>query len=60
MNYRDVHLLSTRISGEDIDIILSVELVLKSSTQQQRLTTVKELPVMWVFWAFVKIPDVDC
>ena len=34
MNYRDVHLLSTCISGEDIEIIiiLSVELVIKSDT----------------------------
>ena len=60
LNYRDVRLLSTSISGEDIEIILSVELVLKSSTQQQRLTTVKVPPVTRVFWAFVKIPDVDC
>ena len=30
LNYRNVYLLSTSISGEDIDIILSIELVLKS------------------------------
>ena len=60
LNYRDVYLLSNSISRENIEIILSVESVTESWTQQQRLTTVKELPVMWVFWAFVKIPDVDC
>jgi hypothetical protein len=61
LSYRDVYLHSTSISRENIDIVLSIELVLKSQTQlHQRLTTVKEPPVMTGFWAFAKKPDPDC
>jgi hypothetical protein len=61
LSYRDVYLHSTSISRENIDIVLSIELALKSQTQlQQRLTTVNEPPVTRIFWAFVKKPDPDC
>ena len=63
LNYRDVYLHSTSITGsrENIDIVLSIELVLKSQTQpQQKLTNIKELSVMSVFWAFAKKPELDC
>jgi hypothetical protein len=62
LNYRDGCRLSTSISRENIDIvILSIELVLNSLMQQQTpTTTLKEPPVMRVFWAFVKKPELDC
>ena len=60
LRYRDVYLNSTSTSRENIDIVLSIELELKSQTQlQQRLTT-KVLSMMRVFWAFARIPDADC
>ena len=53
--------MHSSISRENIDIqILPLELVLKSDIQQQQRLTVKELPVMRVFWAFAKKPDTDC
>ena len=58
LSYRDVYMHSTSISK---DIVLCIELVLKSWTQlQQKLTTVKEPPVIRVFCAFEKKPDLDC
>ena len=58
MSHKDVYLLFTSISD---NIVLFIELVLKSWTQlQQKLTTVKEPPVIRVFCAFEKKPDLDC
>ena len=59
MSYKDVYLLSTNIRRENV--VLYIKLVLKSGTQlQQKLTTVKEPPYIWVFCAFAKKPDLDC
>jgi HD superfamily phosphohydrolase len=58
LSYRDVYLHSTSISRENI--VLSIELVLKSQTQLQQRLTIKEPPVMRIFWAFAKKPDLDC
>ena len=52
LSYRDY----TSISRENI---LSIELVLDQTQLHQKLT-IKVPPVMRMFWAFVKIPDVDC
>ena len=60
MSYRDLYLYSTSISRENIDIVLSIKLVLRSQIQLQESLTVKELPMMRVFWAFAKKPDLDC
>ena len=59
MSYKDVCLLFTSIRRENI--VLYIELVLKIQTQlQQKLTMVKEPPVISVFCAFAKKPDLDC
>ena len=50
---------TTSISRENIDVILSIELVINQTQLQLRLTIIKEPPVMRVFWAFAKKPDLD-
>ena len=57
MNYRDVFLHFTSISKNNV---LYIELVLKSQTQLQQRLTIKVPPVTRIFWAFGKIPDIDC
>ena len=57
LSYRNVYLHSTSIIRDNI---LSIELVLKSQTQLLQKLTVKEPPVMRIFWAFGKKPDLDC
>jgi hypothetical protein len=58
LSYRNVH--SSSSSRENINIALSIELVLKSQTRLQQRPTIKELSVMRVFWAFAKKPKPDC
>ena len=63
LSYRDGYLHVTSISRENIDIVLYIELELKSRTQpqrRQRRLTIKEPPVTRVFLAFAKKPDLDC
>jgi hypothetical protein len=50
LSYRDDSLYSTSISREnmDIQVVLSIELVLKSQTQLQQRLTIKEPPLMKV------------
>jgi hypothetical protein len=62
LSYKDVCLLSSSISRENIaiEVVLSIELVLKSQTQLQQRLTIKMLSVMFVFWAFSKKCDPSC
>ena len=57
LSYRDVNLRFTSIIR---GIILSIELVLKSETQPQQRLTIKVPPVMRIFWAFARKPNLDC
>ena len=59
LSQRGVYLPSNSIGSENIDIVLSIELVLKSHTATIRLT-VKAPPLMKIFWAFGKKPDLEC
>ena len=60
LSYRNVYMCPTSISRENIQVVLSIELILKSWTQLQQRLTIKDPPVMRVFWAFAKKPDPDC
>ena len=60
LSYRDVYVHSTSIIWENIDIVLSIKLALRLQIQLQQRLTVKELPMMRVFWAFAKKPDLGC
>ena len=48
---------STSISRKNS---LFIELVPKSQTQLQKRLTIKVPPVMRIFWAFARRPDLDC
>ena len=58
MRHRDVCLRSVSISRKII--VLYIELVLKSQTKLQQKLTTRELPVMRIFWALAKKPELDC
>ena len=58
LSYRDVYLIPTSISRENIDILSRI--TKSTDIQLQQRLTVKEPPVMRVFWAFAKKPDTDC
>ena len=60
LGHRDVYLHSTSIRRKIIDIVLSIELELKSRRNHKQRLTIKEPPVTRVFWAFAKKPDTDC